>query len=158
MNKVLDVKLHECFSGFCDTLYFFRAVHPNQEKFSLEYLVSHSEKFIQRSWCSGEFQSVTKTLWVALSCGWCPLFISYNWCIKYLWYFVLANPSQTVLWNFETTSFIPHNFWLRMVVLSSFKARILKKSSGRHQESFNRIANAMSELQISSVSSFFKER
>ena len=41
MNKVLDVKLHECFSGFCDTLDFFRVILPNQEKFSLEYLVSH---------------------------------------------------------------------------------------------------------------------
>mgnify|MGYP003690596629 CR=1 FL=1 len=41
MNKVLDVKLHECFSGFCDTLDFLRVILPNQEKFSLEYLVSH---------------------------------------------------------------------------------------------------------------------
>ena len=108
---MLWTKLHECFSGFCDTLDFFRAILPNQEKFSLEYLVSHSEKFIQRSWCSGGFQSVTETHWVASSCSWCPLFKSYNWCIKYLWYFVLAIPSQTVSWNFETTSFTPHNFW-----------------------------------------------
>ena len=41
MNKVLDVKLHECFSGFCYTLDFFRAILPNQEKNSHEYLVSH---------------------------------------------------------------------------------------------------------------------
>ena len=25
MNKVLDVKLHECFSGFCDTLDFSKS-------------------------------------------------------------------------------------------------------------------------------------
>ena len=38
---MLDLKLHGCFSGFCDTFDFFWAIVPNQEKNSLEYLVWH---------------------------------------------------------------------------------------------------------------------
>ena len=45
MNKVQDVKLHEYFSGFCDTLEFFRAILPNQEIFGITF----SENFIKRS-------------------------------------------------------------------------------------------------------------
>ena len=83
-NKVLDVKLHECFSGFCDTLDFSKS----GKNFTWVFGITYSENFIQCSWYSGGFQSVTNTHWVASACDWCPSLKSYFWCIEYFWYFI----------------------------------------------------------------------
>ena len=44
MQKVLSVNCMNVFQDVCDTLDFFRAILPNQEKICLEYLVSHIVK------------------------------------------------------------------------------------------------------------------
>ena len=127
MNKVLDVKLHACFSGFCDTWDFYRAILPHQDKFNLSLDMTYKENFIQCSRCSEGFKSVTKTHCVSSACSWCPLSKSYIWCIKHLWY--SRSSSVMKLWNhfFYTKQVL--KIWLRrllgLVCLFSFTARIL---------------------------------
>ena len=135
---------------------FFRAILPNQEKFSLEYLVSHSEKFIQRSWCSGGLQSVTKTHWVASSCGWCLLFISYNWCIKYLWYFVLT--LKPLLLHLTISENMATKIAQSGLSFLHLQLAFTRNPQDGIRNLLTEFANAMSESFISSVFSFFKER
>ena len=82
-NKLLDVKLHECVSGFCDTLHFFRSILPIHRKtvhLSFWYHIFWDSYTIRmmlwRTPC------VTKIQWVTSACSWYQLFKSYIWCIK----------------------------------------------------------------------------